>query len=74
REELLDYLNKKQIPVGIYYPLPLYRQNAFAKYYNGKPLAVTEALCEEVISLPIHTEMDDKLLNYISSSVKSFFQ
>jgi dTDP-4-amino-4,6-dideoxygalactose transaminase len=74
REELVEYLNKKQIPVGIYYPLPLYRQNAFAKYYNGEPLPVTEELCEEVISLPIHTEMEEELLNYISSTVKSFFQ
>lgn len=74
RDKLVEYLNEKQIPVGIYYPLPLYHQNAFAKYYNGKPLPVTEELCKEVISLPIHTEMDDELLNYISSTVKLFFQ
>ena len=73
RDALGKYLKEKQIPFGIYYPLPLYRQNAFAKFYHGQPLPVTEALCKSVISLPIHTEMDEALLEYISNAVKSFF-
>ena len=73
RDELGAYLKENNIPFGIYYPLPLYRQNAFAKYYNGNPLPVTEGLCKSVISLPIHTEMDEALLHHISSTVISLF-
>jgi dTDP-4-amino-4,6-dideoxygalactose transaminase len=74
RDGLLAYLTEKGIPTGVYYPVPLYQQNAFAKYYNGSPLPVTEALCQSVISLPMHTEMDDELLGYITGTVCNFFQ
>lgn len=73
RDALAVYLKENNIPFGIYYPLPLYRQNAFAKYFDGSPLPVTEELCSSVISLPIHTEMDSDLLEYISGKVKAFF-
>lgn len=73
RDDLAHYLKENNIPFGIYYPLPLYQQNAFSKYFDGKPLPVTEELCASVISLPIHTEMDESLLEYISSTV-NFFQ
>ena len=74
RDQLGAYLKERNIPFGIYYPLPLYEQNAFSKYYNGQLLPVTEELCKAVISLPIHTEMDNSTLEYISDSVKSFFE
>ena len=73
RDGLMEYLKEKNIPCGVYYPLPLYRQNAFSKYFSEKPLSVTEALCSSVISLPIHTEMDEALLEYISTMAISFF-
>jgi UDP-2-acetamido-2-deoxy-ribo-hexuluronate aminotransferase len=57
----------------IYYPIPLYKQKAFANYWNGTTLQVTEQLCESVISLPIHTEMNADVLNYIASNIISFF-
>ena len=42
----------------IYYPLPLYQQKAFQQYVDSNfKLGITESLCNEVISLPIHTEM-----------------
>ena len=74
RDKLATFLKEKNIPFGIYYPLPLYRQKAFEKWWNGKPLEVTEQLCSSVISLPIHTEMEEGLLFHISNSVKRFFQ
>ncbi len=75
RDELQQYLAERGIPSMIYYPVPLYRQNAFKQYVpEGFQLPVTERLCGEVISLPIHTEMDEELLKYISGSIKSFFQ
>lgn len=74
RNELAEYLKSKEIPFGVYYPVPLYKQNAFSKYYDGNELPVTEELCDSVISLPMHTEFDDDTLEYISNSVKEFFQ
>lgn len=74
RDELLVYLTEKGIPTGVYYPVPLYQQNAFSKYYSRSPLPVTEGLCQSVISLPMHSEMDDELLGYIAGTVSHFFQ
>jgi dTDP-4-amino-4,6-dideoxygalactose transaminase len=73
RTPLKEFLEQKGIPSMIYYPIPLYKQEAFKGFYDGPPLPVTEALCENVLSLPIHTEMKEDELNYIISSVKSFF-
>jgi dTDP-4-amino-4,6-dideoxygalactose transaminase len=74
REELQRHLEERGIPSMIYYPVPLYEQEAFLPCVPANfRLPVTETLCESVLSLPIHTEMDENLLEYISSSVKSFF-
>ena len=75
RAALQAFLQDKGIPSMIYYPVPLYKQDAFKKYVKkGFNLSVTEALCTEVLSLPIHTEMDEDTLKYITESVKQFFQ
>lgn len=74
RAALQAFLQEKGIPSMIYYPVPLYKQDAFKKYVKkGFSLPITEGLCTEVLSLPIHTEMTDDTLNYIIESVKSFF-
>lgn len=74
RDELKAFLDAEKIPNMIYYPVPLYKQEAFAASSNGTEfLANTEELCKEVISLPIHTEMDETQLNYICEKVKTFF-
>jgi dTDP-4-amino-4,6-dideoxygalactose transaminase len=74
RESLQTFLNQKGIPTMIYYPVPLYKQEAFQEYVSeGFALPVTEMLCKQVLSLPIHTEMDVDLLNYITEQIKSFF-
>ena len=58
----------------IYYPVPLYKQEAFKASSDGlEYLENTEQLCKEVISLPIHTEMDDEQLAYIAEKVIAFF-
>jgi dTDP-4-amino-4,6-dideoxygalactose transaminase len=74
REALQKHLESKGIPSMIYYPIPLYKQKAFAKYWNGKLLPITEMLCDEVVSLPIHTEMDSKTMEYIIENVVAFFK
>lgn len=73
RDELKQFLADNNIPSMIYYPIPLYNQDAFKGYYKGEKLPTTEALCSSVLSLPIHTEMDNETLNYIISKVQDFF-
>lgn len=74
RDRLKAYLKEKGIPSMIYYPIPLHFQRAFQPIskLSGK-LEVSELLCSEVLSLPIHTEMKEEELNYIIENVKKFF-
>jgi dTDP-4-amino-4,6-dideoxygalactose transaminase len=74
RDELQKHLSEKGIPSMIYYPLPLYKQEAFRKFVpNDFSLPISEALCNQVLSLPIHTEMNIDHINFICNCVKSFF-
>lgn len=72
RDALQTYLQQKGVPTMIYYPVPLYAQDAFRPFTDLTHLPITEQLCQEVLSLPIHTELDSEQLNYIVESVKSF--
>lgn len=75
RDELVQYLTDKQVPCMIYYPVPLHHQNAFKE--SAKPglvLPVTEQLCREVFSLPIHSELTPEIQDIIISAVQSYFQ
>lgn len=75
RDSLAEYLKSKNIPSMIYYPVPLYKQKAFQPFSGGIDyLENTEKLCDEVISLPIHTEMADNQIEYIIASVRGFFE
>lgn len=74
RDELQKHLTEKQVPANIYYPVPLNEQEAFKGFVPEKlDLPITEMLCREVISLPIHTEMDAETQDYIIESVREFF-
>ncbi|MEP6923994.1 MAG: DegT/DnrJ/EryC1/StrS family aminotransferase [Pyrinomonadaceae bacterium] len=74
RAALQQYLQANGVPSMIYYPVPLYRQKAFEQFVTADfELPVIEKLCDEVLSLPIHTEMNEELLNFIADKVKSFF-
>jgi len=75
REELRSYLEENNIPHNVYYPVPLYEQEAFSHLKGAVEfLPVTDLLCKEVLSLPIHTEMNKEILNHISDTVKAFFK
>ena len=75
RNELQKYLSEKGIPSIIYYPLPLYKQEAFQQFVSTDfSLATTEQLCDEVLSLPIHTEMNVEDMNSICTCIQSFFK
>jgi dTDP-4-amino-4,6-dideoxygalactose transaminase len=74
RDVMKDFLDEHKIPNMIYYPVPLYKQEAFKASSNGTEyLENTELLCQEVISLPIHTEMTEEQLRYICNHVLQFF-
>lgn len=74
RDQLQSYLKEKGIPSIIYYPLPLYDQEAFRKDANVHFLPATEKLCKSVLSLPIHTEMSEDQIAYIIHAVNQFFK
>jgi len=75
RNQLKSYLEENDIPAMIYYPVPLHVQPAYAELgYKSGDFPVTEELCDRVISLPVHTEMEDDQLAHITSTVKKFFK
>lgn len=74
RNELVAYLKDKGIPTGVYYPVPLYEQKAYSGYVEkGFKLPITDKLCKEVFSLPMHTELNHEIQDEITNAVKSFF-
>ncbi|MGE5355517.1 MAG: DegT/DnrJ/EryC1/StrS family aminotransferase [Deltaproteobacteria bacterium] len=75
RDALKKHLDSAGIPNNIYYPVPLYAQEAF-KNLSGSIdfLPVTDMLCKEVLSLPIHTEMTTEILDHIISAVLDFYK
>lgn len=73
RNGLKEYLAGKGIPSMVYYPVPLHLQEAFrSPEYNPGDFPISEALCSQVLSLPIHTEMTTEQQEYIVSAIKSF--
>lgn len=73
RDGLAEHLKENDIPFGIYYPVPLHRQKAYAdKRYKEADFPVTNKLVEEVISLPMHTELDEEQLIFISDTIRNF--
>ncbi len=75
RDDLKKYLNEKNIPSMIYYPSPIHTQEAYRYLgYQEHDFPVTESLCRNVLSLPIHTEMDEEQLDYIVRNILDFFE
>lgn len=73
RDALAEYLTEKGVPFGIYYPIPLHSQKAYAdERYNDKDFPVTNQLVKEVISLPMHTELDDEQIDFITKLIIDF--
>jgi len=73
RNKLREFLQEKGIPSMIYYPIPLHMQNAYkSDRYKAGDFPITEKLCASVISLPMHTELDQETLNYITDNVLEF--
>ena len=73
RDALVAHLNEKGIPCGVYYPIPLHLQKAYKdERYKEEDFSVTNQLVKEVISLPMHTELDDEQINYITETIINF--
>ena len=75
RDALQKHLMNNGVPAMIYYPVPLHQQKAYRddRYQDGA-FPVAEQLAKEVISLPMHTELDEDQLGYITEKVKEFFK
>jgi UDP-2-acetamido-2-deoxy-ribo-hexuluronate aminotransferase len=75
RDALKQFLQEKEIPAQIYYPVPLHLQHAYKDLgYTAGDLPVSEALCGKVLSLPMHTELEEEQLAYISDQIQTFFK
>ncbi|MBX9733781.1 MAG: DegT/DnrJ/EryC1/StrS family aminotransferase [Chitinophagaceae bacterium] len=73
RDALVSYLADHKIPAMIYYPVPGHKQDMFASFGLSKiHMPVTDSLTNAVISLPIHTEMEEEQLSYITTHVLQF--
>ncbi len=74
RDHLRKYLTENDIPSMIYYPLPLHQQKAYKEArYNVDKLKKSIELSREVLSLPMHTELSEKELDFICSKINNFF-
>ncbi len=70
REIFRNSLWSKGIPTGVYYPLPLHVQKAFEYLnLNMNHFPVSDNLCNQVVSLPMHTELDEEQLDYITQNI-----
>ncbi len=75
RDDLIKYLDEHKIPSMIYYPVPLHLQEAYRYLgYKESDFPVSGTLCREVLSLPVHTEMEQDQLEFITQKILSFFE
>jgi len=73
RDGLLEHLQAKNIPCAIYYPVPMHMQKAYmSDRYKEGDLPVTEELSRRVISLPMHTELDEEQIAFMAAAVSEF--
>ncbi|MBL4652859.1 MAG: DegT/DnrJ/EryC1/StrS family aminotransferase [Flavobacteriales bacterium] len=71
--DLRNHLNSKGVSTNIYYPIPVHLQKGYSYLgYKKGDLRLTESLCKQTISLPIHTEMSDDTLDFICSTIENY--
>ena len=74
RDALVVHLNKNNIPCGVYYPVPLHAQKAYADdQVDSRNFPITNQLVKEVISLPMHSELTHDQIDYIATTLLQFF-
>ncbi len=72
RNKMMEFLKENRIPSMIYYPVPLHLQEAYKYHYKHCDFPVSEIVAADIISLPMHTELDDDQIDYIASKVIEF--
>jgi UDP-2-acetamido-2-deoxy-ribo-hexuluronate aminotransferase len=73
RDELQQFLRQYDIPSMVYYPVPLHISKAYADFgYSAGDFPVAEAVAKEVISLPMHSELDEEQIRFITDKVIEF--
>ena len=73
RDELADYLLTQEIPFGIYYPIPLHKQKAYkSESFRDEDFVNTNTLSDQVISLPMHSELTDDQIDFITGKIIKF--
>ncbi|RMA57606.1 dTDP-4-amino-4,6-dideoxygalactose transaminase [Ulvibacter antarcticus] len=73
RDALVKHLSEHNIPCGVYYPIPLHSQKAYAdSRYKESDFPVANQLVKEVISLPMHTELDTEQIEFITKTIIDF--
>ena len=75
RDELNAFLAEREVPSMIYYPVPAHKQQMFEAFGSAETeLPTTDWLTHRVLSLPIHTEMEQDQLDHICSSIEAFLK
>lgn len=75
RDALMQHLLDNEIPCAIYYPIPLHSQKAYQDArYKEEDFPITNQLVKEVISLPMHTELEDEQIEFITNTILNFFK
>ena len=75
RDDLANYLSEFNIPFGIYYPIPLHRQKAYIdSRYNEEGFSNTNLLTKQVISLPMHSELELDQISFICEKINTFLK
>jgi dTDP-4-amino-4,6-dideoxygalactose transaminase len=73
RDALVAHLQQHDIPCGVYYPIPLHLQKAYVdKRYIEEDFAVTNQLINQVVSLPMHSELDEDQIQFICKTILAF--
>lgn len=74
RDALKAFLQERGVPSMVYYPIPVHLQQAYRQYgYQEGDFPISEQLCRNVLSLPIHTVMKDDVQDYIIKHINAFF-
>lgn len=72
RDAIKAHFDAHKVPAMIYYPVPLHQQKAYAHYWDGTPtLPISEKLTEEVISLPMHSELTEEQIHAVVDTLKA---
>jgi dTDP-4-amino-4,6-dideoxygalactose transaminase len=70
RDKCQRLLQKRGIQTLIHYPIPVHKQKAYAEFENAKDLANTEAICNEILSLPLYPSLTDEEVAHIGGATK----